>query len=51
MNNFTEEDLRLAVADWRREYRKTMVLKAAWRIGLIILVCGSLLAFGYLVYR
>ena len=38
------EELRQAqIADWRRKYRRTMLFKAARRIGLIILFCGSVL--------
>lgn len=42
------EELRQAqIADWRREYRRIVVFKAARRIGLTILVCGSLLCVAY----
>lgn len=41
MNAFTEEDVRLAIEDWRRHYRKVTVYKVAARIGLTILICGG----------
>jgi len=47
MNHFTEEDVRLAIADWRRHYRKVTVYKAAVRVGLTILICVSALAIVY----
>ena len=47
MSDFTEEDVRLAIADWRRHYRKVMFYKVAVRVGLTILICVSALAIAY----
>lgn len=47
MTTFTEEDVRLAIEDWRRHYRKVTFYKAAARVGLIILICGGCLGVLY----
>ena len=42
------EELRQAqIADWRRKYHKTMLLKALGGVGLIILICGGTLSVLY----
>lgn len=42
------ERLRQAeIADWRRKYRRHVVSKVIWRVGLTFLICGSLLCVAY----
>jgi len=47
MNDFTEADVRAAIADWRRKYRRTRLLKALAASGLIFLICGSAALIAY----
>lgn len=47
MNDFTEDDVRNEIANWRRHYRKVTLFKAAARVGLIILIGGGMLGVLY----
>jgi hypothetical protein len=47
MNDFTEADVRAAIADWRKQYRKQTVYKAIGWMCLTILICGGCLGVLY----
>lgn len=47
MNHFTEAEINHAWRVWRRQYRKTMLLKAIGWIGLMFLICAGTLSVLY----